>query len=178
MWFTPETADALRYWEPIEIDPRRGLDPETAAAELRALFVEVVTDQLPDRPVAIALSSGPGSNTVLAALVEVGSDVKAVSWMPTDIPRPETTLWAVRVAKQLGVEFIELPMDPVALLPESENHHKEVHSLLRRVRSHLASNSQHRGGAGLRGPLHRLRWRSLWRVSPGGRRSADEPPPP
>lgn len=119
MRFTSEKAETLRYWRPAETPARHGLDLQTAAAELRALVIEVVTDHLPDRPVAISLSSGLGSATVLAALVEAGADVEAITWTSTDVPGSDETRWARRMASKLGVELTELPMNTEDLLPES-----------------------------------------------------------
>lgn len=119
MRFTSEIADTIRFWEAAKVPQRRGLDLSTAAAELRALLIEVVTDHLSDRPVAISLSSGLESATILTTLVEAGIEVEAITWTPTDVPRSKEARWPQRLARKLGVELTELPMDTDELLPES-----------------------------------------------------------
>lgn len=116
--FSSETADIRRYWRAAEIPPRTGLDLETAAGELRSLLIEVITDHLPDGPVAVALDSGLDSAAVLVALKEAGAEVEAIAWKPTEAGT-KGRRWETRLTQKLGVELTELPMGPDDLLPES-----------------------------------------------------------
>ncbi len=116
---TPEGSEETRYWEPEVIGVERNMTPAQAAAELRRLVFEVVADHLPDAPVAATLSSGMDSTTVLAALVESGADVLAVTWTSPDIPQADEAAWARLTASKLGVPLVELPISAGSLLPDA-----------------------------------------------------------
>ena len=116
---TPKGSEKIRLWDPAAIPLDQTMTLAEAAAELRRLVFEVGSDYLPDAPVAATLSSGMDSTTVLAALVESGADVLAITWTSPDIPEADEAEWARLTASKLDVPLVELPISASTLLPDA-----------------------------------------------------------
>ncbi|MCH8993093.1 MAG: hypothetical protein IIA44_15245, partial [Acidobacteria bacterium] len=113
---TPEGSEETRYWEPSANGVDRSMTLAQAATELRRLLFEMVPEYLSGTTVAATLSSGMDSTSVLAALVESGADVLAVTWTSPDIPEADEAEWARLTASKLGVPLVELPIAESTLL--------------------------------------------------------------
>ena len=116
---TPEGSEETSYWEPLANGVDRSMTLAQAATKLRRLLFEVVPEYLSGTPVAVTLSSGMDSTTVLAALVESKADVLAVAWTSPDIPEADEAAWARLTAAKLGVPLVELAVTTGSLLPEA-----------------------------------------------------------
>lgn len=112
------TPDPTLWWDPAELSIDRTLTLPKAASRLEALLFEVVADYIPDAPVAVTLSSGMDSTTVLAALVRNAADVTAVVWTSPDSPLVDEAYWARLTAAHFGVPLSEVELDASSLLPE------------------------------------------------------------
>ena len=116
---TPEGPEKTHYWDPATIRFDRAMTLADAAAELRRLLFEVVPDYVSGAHIAATLSSGMDSTSVLAALVESGADVLAVTFTSADIPEADETAWARLTASRLGVPLTEVPIAADSLLTEA-----------------------------------------------------------
>ncbi len=114
----PDGVTTTRLWDPSTIPVDRTLTLAGAVSKLRHLLREVASDFRADGPGAVTLSSGMDSTSVLAALVEAGTDVSAVTWASAEIPESDETHWARLTCAKLGVPLVELQIDASTLLPE------------------------------------------------------------
>lgn len=116
---SPKGSEETRYWHPAAIGVDRRITLAEAAEEFRRLLFDVVPDYVSGAPVAATLSSGMDSTTVLAALVESGADVLAITFTSPDTPEADETAWARLTASKLDVPLVELPITASTLLPDS-----------------------------------------------------------
>jgi asparagine synthase (glutamine-hydrolysing) len=86
---------------------------------LSLLLTDVVREHVNDTPIAVTLSGGMDSSSVLASAVQSGADVMAVSWDAPDVPSASELYWARQTAARLGVQHEIVTVDPASLLPEA-----------------------------------------------------------
>lgn len=101
----------------IKVDTRTSFDE--SAARLRELLIEVIGSYVHGQAIGVTLSAGMDSSTVLAALVLNSADVKAFVWSAPSLPSTDEAPLARKTAERLGVELIEIVVDPENMLPES-----------------------------------------------------------
>lgn len=115
----PHGHEQIVYWDPATISQNNRLELADAAVELRELLYEVIEDQALGAPVAATFSAGLDSTAVMMALAETGADVLAVTWTSPEVPGSEEGDSVRRVAANLGIRLVEIPIHAKSLLPES-----------------------------------------------------------
>lgn len=106
-------------WRPSpELPPMVSATLQRAALELRERLADAIGDTVGSHRVAATLSSGMDSSAVVAACVQRGIDITAITWYMPDAPTADESKLAQRTAHELGIELVDVEIAADDLLPD------------------------------------------------------------